>query len=1218
GGIIPGGIFIEQAPEAAQFEPLYDANVQAKNTAFCPGDNVQLIAKVKFPSGKAPGGYNVQLWPDYEWDPVTNKPTGGLPRVELKANTGTHASNNGFTLDLLDETADAQGLHTYIIKMTKAAFGSISFDALSGGNTEFKKKFRIVIQEDGADTKPGTAVTTAEYLNVPRFYLNVAPDNEQAVGAELGYDRTAGTPDKITSIVTGTKIMLRNDCDLHMTSSNIRMNCYYQGASDNGKFSSQLFASSAFNGVYSEVPGATTGVVLDMMRTIATLGEDPIYYFNKLTWKNGCVFATDTVLIEPRGDLAAPDLNVFTDCLNLYNDDNPFWMQAKAPEGIDVEEWQWVFRAEDNGEPEEDRHAGNDYYHPKQGNPCGGDYSFAEGENNVPLTQTSDKFGGGCYFTVPTGHSEIQIDNSFGSDENDIIKAQLTFDNAGLISTFKVSRTAGGVYAYPTIMGQWLPVDASSVKAGQKYVTILPVGSGASGTWNDYALQSAAETKYVYVRYKTAYGYSPWAIKLTGISSACEALEEMPIFGVTVKNDITHCPGSQASKSTDFFPCKTCSTDTNVDKGAKLQFYFTVFAEPKCSFYLYEGESIQWEATDEDGNVDVFATLTGDNPDGDEYTWPKDAIRAYSCHDDYGMIMIPAPKLYTMTKKKVKVRTSFTDPNGVRVYSGFFPGSDGSGWLSDCLGEASFDVSDGTDKLNDEYVEVSTEPKAGEVKAKRDNGVTVVDLADNKAMCVGDKLELDLSNMDLTATWEWDSSSDGVTWNSTGVTDGSFTYVPDKSIFMGLSTPGKVTKYFRCRVTIDGEEITDDEKLYFSVNVFWAEKLIVGSTGVSPAVALRPDGTGVCEGTNVTMTGTPQDNKGSYNDQELEYEEDGVWTLDSGNKPAKSGKNASVTFEVSEEYFDNVPMRFKSIYKTNMDGYTCSTYSDTVTLKVNKLEKGEIKTNESDGKLCAKQPNQLTYDGPGDSIAWFSPSTAAKPTATGRTVTITPSGEKNTTWTIKVRAISGKGQYACVEEVSKTFTLKDCEVTLSVDPADFCVNNKPADGVTLTLGMPYAVEALYVSTDDWTTSTTLTAGTDYTATTAATDGKIKLTATYVSGLAVGKYRFSADITMNGNTVPTQDGILTVNPLPTLSNLTTTTNGAVCEKDDLTFETPATATGGDLSYQWYYAATQAAANAHTGTAVTADANTSGHTAKKLTLKTTGLSSTLNGRWYYAKV
>ncbi|MDE5743259.1 MAG: hypothetical protein K2H62_02790, partial [Bacteroidales bacterium] len=55
-----------------------------------------------------------------------------------------------------------------------------------------------------------------------------------------------------------------------------------------------------------------------------------------------------------------------------------------------------------------------------------------------------------------------------------------------------------------------------------------------------------------------------------------------------------------------------------------------------------------------------------------------------------------------------------------------------------------------------------------------------------------------------------------------------------------------------------------------------------------------------------------------------------------------------------------------------------------------------------------------------------------------------------------------------------------------------------------------------------------------------------------------------------------------------------------------------------AYQWYYAATQAAANAHTGTAVTADANTSGHTAKKLTLKTTGLSSTLNGRWYYAKV
>ncbi|MDE5703650.1 MAG: hypothetical protein K2H70_02375, partial [Bacteroidales bacterium] len=94
----------------------------------------------------------------------------------------------------------------------------------------------------------------------------------------------------------------------------------------------------------------------------------------------------------------------------------------------------------------------------------------------------------------------------------------------------------------------------------------------------------------------------------------------------------------------------------------------------------------------------------------------------------------------------------------------------------------------------------------------------------------------------------------------------------------------------------------------------------------------------------------------------------------------------------------------------------------------------------------------------------------------------------------------------------------------------------------------------------------------------------------------------------------------VNALPSIANLTTTASpAAVCEDVDMTFTANATASGASLTYEWYYAASEADANSQqNSTKVTADAMHVNPTGKTLTLKTKGNQSTLNGRWYYAKV
>ena len=632
-----------------------------------------------------------------------------------------------------------------------------------------------------------------------------------------------------------------------------------------------------------------------------------------------------------------------------------------------------------------------------------------------------------------------------------------------------------------------------------------------------------------------------------------------------------------------------------MEKYADIQFYATLWGE--CTIKLAEEQNIEWWAKSKATGAETqIGVLKGPQ------IWDPTTDR----NSDYPHIfLVPMPSLYTATED-VWVYAKCTAVGGKERVSGWINGR------HYCNKEAYFNSDD--DWSEERFIEedvsvtVNTNYKTGDkIIGKRDKD----EIETEAPICVGSTLNLKIDGeVDAEVTVQWQTLNATTSqWDDISGENGlSYSEIMDKSIIS--SAANGVTKSYRAEMKDPEGQV---KYHYFEVRVFWAEKLIVGSTGVTPAEAVT---IGVCEGTEVTMTGVPQYNKGSYNDQELEYydKDNREWVVDDYNAPTKTGNKVSVSFTVDAEGFNEVPMRFKSIYKTGINNYICFDYSDTVTLYVNTLEKGEIKTANSDGKLCSGIENELYYEGDGDTFEWYF-NNSATVNATGKSVKTTPT---KSPWPVKVKVTKGTGAGACTTEVSKSFTLKDCGVTLSIAPLSFCAGDVPTGGVTLTLSAPYAVTALYVSPDNWSTDKTLTSTTDYDASTAATDGKIKLTSTYLATLTAGTYSFVADI--SGAPVDETDEVsLTVNALPTLSNLTTTTNGAVCEKDDLTFETPATASNGDITaYQWYYAATQAAANAHTGTAVTADANTSGHTAKKLTLKTTGLSSTLNGRWYYAKV
>ncbi len=1216
GGVIPGGIFIEQVPELTQFEPSFDGATvpgHATNTAFCPGEDVKLTATVKFPGGSQRNQYHVALWTPANHDGFTAGASALKPLVELDGNSNTNTSNPaGYTIETT--AAATAGTATYTITMTQEAFKKIA-NSEATGNTDYKKIFRFVVTEGAGAPSPSTKTVTketaAEIANLPKVYLNAItvelnpPTNIGPLLNSPGYNRTADKPvGKLTDAYAGAKVYLRNDCQLNTTASGLNTSCYYLAGET--PFKTLLYAS-ADGTAYSQITDENTIAIANQFATLTTLGTDPKFYFNQLEWQTGCITQTDTIQIEPRKELPAPSLSIFSDCTHLFDEENPFSMQASTSGDIEVQQWQWVIRAEDGTSYTDETIATKLYQHAPQGVPCN-----AVDPNVDPLTARPSGFGGGWIFNVDkTGYTE-SVNNSYDeSDPDGLIKFDIAFTHGGSSSNFSVTRVAGGAYSWPTIMGQWLPIDRDIAS------------NGANSDYETYAIYTYGESKFVYVRYQSSNGdWSPWQVAATGMKSQCE---NMPLqyFGITVEN-AAHCPGTQMSKEKDILSCKSCSTDMTAVSNTKLQFYLTAFGfyeseSNHCSFSISEEEKIEWIATDDAGNQTVFASIAGPK----EFAAKDYKNDAYACDPGIGtVLLIPAPQLYTVTKN-VKVRAAIVNIfSNVRSFSGWFPGDNGVLTVDECISDVTFDVSGGVDVLNDEYVKVELESvvKLGKLEAKRDGTVIPTD----DAMCVGSELELALTGeVDFDAMWEWQKFDGTAYVPIAGVTGRTYKYVPDKTVFTSLSNPDDywdsgVEQKFRLVVTSPSSG--DSKNHDFTVKVFWAEKIVIGKNGVDPDVAIT---TGVCEGMDVKLIGRPADNMGWYKTVSFEFQ-DGTWQNDAALKPSQ---NVDLSYEltladIQQQYWDNIPVRFKGIFPTSNSAVTCVAYSDTVTLKVNKLAAGTISTTQADGKLCIGQVNTLIYSGAGDSIAWYQD--APDPIGTGNSIQVTPTGAAGDEWTIEAWAFQGKGVGACEVGTTKKFTLKACNITLTPDPAAFCFGDATVakDGVKLRLGTPYAVTKLEISTNG--TDFTVVDVASYDASTAATNGEILLKAAYVTTLTAANYTFKATVTVSGNAVETDPGVLTINPLPTISDLGNTSDGPVCEGATLTFTAKATAKLSTAvltpTYKWYYAATQTDANNHNGTAVpSGDGIHNGANRTALSLTTTAANrGTLDGRWYYAEV
>ncbi|MDE5703817.1 MAG: hypothetical protein K2H70_03220, partial [Bacteroidales bacterium] len=866
---------------------------------------------------------------------------------------------------------------TYTITVPRPLY-DVPTPHAGAGETAHLKKFTFVVKETGSSDDPVIRDATAETADLPKLYLNPMTGSFNA--NTYGLQREAATPfDKISNIAPNTLLSMRNDCrdrDALLSSAattGLNYTCYWS-PSETKIDKSELFGSGSTGG-YVQVTDENTNSAANIFTTATTI-TDERSYFNKLTWKNGCISYTDTVTIVPMEDLPAPTLSVYSDCDHLNDKESPFHMRAGTESGINIEKWEWVIRAENGyGGMGSDR-----VFHPDLGTSCLPD--------NDPTTyRPSESFGGGCIFEVPAGGLTVSVDNG------DFGKYTIKLSHDQHTSQFSVSGI--GDMDVPTLNGFWVPS-----KTGSGY-TLLAQNGTIFPDFTNYACEMIGEGKRVYVRYYSNGKASPWAESVTGLTEGCAKAGEQRL-GVAVEN-AKHSPGNYLWRyvSSDLFDCRfntpaMSKVDTMATGGAKLQFYLTTLGWYMDAtdevFSIDANQTIKWVATDKDGVDEVFATLDGPR------SWKAADLNSkaleYGCSQGDAsnghemLVMIPAPSLYTVSKPLVRVRVVLEDKfEGYTITSGWPVKADGKmSFTKFSPNDIQFDVSDITyTDMHDDFilVEKESDVKFGNLEGKIDDSDPITT---GQAMCVGEKLTLSLTgDVSLGATYQWmsDEDGDGTYTPISGETGATYSYTPDKQIYLDLGenvwNPKPWDFYskgypfnWRLRVTV-GEEVHDHD---FDVYVFWAEATTIDpATGVDPATAVS---SGICAGEDVKVLGTPADKLAWYDlGVAFEYALSGstTWNKYDGKIDVEASDEAKLGYATAT--VEKIPVTWnqaKGRFKTHMPTTTsrvCYAYSNEITFAVQNLVAGSVESADGTTALCKGQPNELQYVGAGDSFDWM-------------------------------------------------------------------------------------------------------------------------------------------------------------------------------------------------------------------------------------------------------
>ena len=477
GGVIPGGIFIEQVPELTQFEPSF---APGHSGSFCPGDDVVLKGTIKIPQGATRGAYHYVFGDDQhtsfmDMDGNSNvlNGTGAWSDVKMEFADGSNSATTDKSVELT-------------VTMSAAAYKSLGLS-----------KFKLSVYEGSKATGKEVSSKTAEakVATLPKLYLHVSSVFGNTQGMSEDYTRTvtSGAWDVVSGMQENTKVYLRYNCSYSPSHPTWSSTCYYPKTSDGTSAVSSAVIRQIANGIDKSANGTSTSV-----RGELQLLSDPGTYYVRHVWNNGCVTETDTIIIAPTKPQAAPEFTITNyDC---GTKSGSFDMFATAPAGVTVTDWQWVIRQE----------------------LCDADGAYGwspsclassnEHDQN-PLVQptANPDFGGGVIFDATHGFEK----SSTMASTTWTIKVQTNPQK-----TMAVLTVAGGVAKPATewrfsnsLLGWWMPT--ADIAAQQ---TACQQQTGAAAFhW------ASAANKWVYVRYQTADGWSEWAAGFTRVANPMDA-----------------------------------------------------------------------------------------------------------------------------------------------------------------------------------------------------------------------------------------------------------------------------------------------------------------------------------------------------------------------------------------------------------------------------------------------------------------------------------------------------------------------------------------------------------------------------------------------------------------------------------------------------------------------------------------------------------------------
>ncbi|MEG2239431.1 MAG: hypothetical protein RRX93_08460, partial [Bacteroidales bacterium] len=509
----------------------------------CPGSNATTTANLNYPTvsgGTFPYNYVLQSYSSGTWNNVT---TAALNVASFNNATGVA------TMNLTIPAASAQTLKDIPLRL------------------------RLSNPANPADT--ANLSDTLRFYTIPtRLYINPAPSSAIGLGA-AGYARVVGASgaiDTIKDILESTVFNNRISCTKVTAAVPTDYSCYYSGGEDfayaNNQYS--LYTSNSLTSTFAVKANANLGAVY----VSANAGVNKAYYYIKVTNSTGCIVNTDTVLVIPKINYVAPNIQVNTGACS----GTPFSMKASVPGGIKPTKWQWVIRQESCGTL-----AGGAGY--LIGNPI--DVSKQD-----PLTYAPAGFGGGLIYnsgeskrfsfqTMNTATTSVDAVSSGSSESN-----------------FRVSCTAplwdGVTYGF------------------------LPDGTGdlAPKTTCQNLLGNTGMLKYVYVRYQvpgtgewSSWAYAPTTSTTQGFARYAKD------FDITAN---AKCWGT--AMSTLVPAAQKCSGDTAVNVGSSVHLTFTTmdntFALQKDMVYLIWQYSTNggstwnnWNTT----NIDLKAPLPNNN-----------------------------------------------------------------------------------------------------------------------------------------------------------------------------------------------------------------------------------------------------------------------------------------------------------------------------------------------------------------------------------------------------------------------------------------------------------------------------------------------------------------------------------------------------------------------------------------------------------------------------